>query len=219
MQVLLLEDEPHLGRAVAQALRAQGYAVRWAKDLEEAWDLFLEAEPGLMVLDVRLPGDPEGGFRFAQAVREGGYKGGILFLTARDALEDRVQGLDLGADDYLVKPFHLEELLARVRALARRQAEEKRPRVLWGDLEIDLNARSVRRLGERVELSPREFALLELLLLHRGRVFAPEEVAAQVFGSEEKVGAVKVYVHYLRQKLHPRVVLTVPGGYRFGDEP
>ncbi|WP_460172367.1 response regulator transcription factor [Thermus sp. FJN-A] len=219
MQVLLLEDEPRLGRAVEGALLAQGYGVRWAKALGEAREAFLELEPDLMVLDVRLPEDGDGGFRFAEEVRAMGYKGPILFLTARDALEDRVQGLDLGGDDYLVKPFHLEELLARVRALLRRVAEVKESRVRLGPLEVDLAGRGVFWEGRRVDLSVKEFALLEVLLLHPGRVFSPEELAERVFGDGEKVGAVKVYVHYLRQKLHPRVVRTVPGGYRLGHEP
>jgi two-component system response regulator QseB len=219
VQVLLLEDEPHLGRAVAGALAAQGYGVRWARGLEEARGAFLELEPDLMVLDVRLPEDPDGGFRFAEEVREAGYKGPILFLTARDALGDRIQGLDLGGDDYLVKPFHLEELLARVRALLRRVSEVKESRVRLGGLEVDLAGRAVFWEGRRVDLSLKEFALLELFLLHPSRVFSPEEVAERVFGDGEKVGAVKVYVHYLRQKLYPGVVRTVPGGYRLGDEP
>ncbi|BDG17302.1 response regulator transcription factor [Thermus brockianus] len=219
MQVLLLEDEPHLGRAVAGALAAQGYGVRWARGLEAAREAFLEGEPDLMILDVRLPEDPDGGFRFAQEVREAGYQGPILFLTARDALEDRVLGLDLGGDDYLVKPFHLEELLARVRALLRRASAVKESRVRLGALEVDLAARAVYVGGKRVDLSLREFALLELFVLHPERVFSPEEVAEKVFGDGERVGAVKVYVHYLRQKLHPQVVRTVPGGYRLGDEP
>ncbi|WP_448567228.1 response regulator transcription factor [Thermus sp.] len=219
MQVLLLEDEPRLGQAVEGALSAQGYGVRWAKDMAQAREAFLETEPDLMVLDVRLPEDPDGGFRFAEEVREAGYKGPILFLTARDALEDRVQGLDLGGDDYLVKPFHLEELLARVRALLRRASEVKASRVRLGPMEVDLAARAVYLEGRRVDLSLKELALLEHFLLHPGRVYAPEELAEKVFGDPEKVGAVKVYVHYLRQKLFPEVVRTVPGGYRLGDEP
>ncbi|WP_162798755.1 response regulator transcription factor [Thermus caldifontis] len=219
MQVLLLEDEPHLGRAVEGALRAQGYGVRWTKGLEEAREAFLELEPDLMVLDVRLPEDPDGGFRFGEEVRLAGYKGPILFLTARDALEDRVRGLDLGGDDYLVKPFHLEEFLARVRALFRRQAEAKASRLRLGDLEVDLAGRAVYHKGQQVNLSLKEFALLEVFLLHPGRVFSPEALAEKVFGDAEKVGAVKVYIHYLRQKLHSQVIRTVPGGYRLGHEP
>jgi len=118
-----------------------------------------------------------------------------------------------------VKPFHLEELLARVRALLRRASEVKASRVRLGPLEVDLAGRGVYLAGRRVDLSLKEFALLETLLLHPGRVFAPEELAERVFGDPEKVGAVKVYVHYLRQKLFPEVVRTVPGGYRLGHEP
>lgn len=219
MRILLLEDEPHLGRALERALAAQGWSVVWAQGLEAAREAFLEAEPDLMVLDVRLPGDEDGGFRFAEEVRRAGYKGAILFLTARDTLADRVYGLDLGGDDYLVKPFALEEFLARVRALLRRRAEVKAGRLGFGPLEVDLAGRGVYREGQRVDLSPREFALLELFALHPGRLFAPEEVAERVFGDGAKVGAVKVYIHYLRQKLGPEVIRTVPGGYRFGYDP
>ncbi|WP_337844788.1 response regulator transcription factor [Thermus sp.] len=219
MRILLLEDEPHLGRALERALAAQGWSVVWAQGLEAAREAFLEAEPDLMVLDVRLPGDEDGGFRFAEEVRRAGYKGAILFLTARDTLADRVYGLDLGGDDYLVKPFALEEFLARVRALLRRLAEVKAGRLCLGPLRVDLSGRGVYLGGQRVDLSPREFALLELFALHPGRLFAPEEVAERVFGDGAKVGAVKVYIHYLRQKLGPEVIRTVPGGYRFGYDP
>jgi two-component system response regulator QseB len=219
MRILLLEDEPRLGRALERTLSAQGWSVVWAKGLEGAREAFLEAEPDLMVLDVRLPEDEDGGFRLAEEVRRAGYKGAILFLTARDTLADRVYGLDLGGDDYLVKPFALEEFLARVRALLRRSAEVKTGRLVLGPLEVDLSGRAVYREGQRVDLSPREFALLELLALHPGRLFPPEEVAERVFGDGEKLGAVKVYVHYLRQKLGPEVIRTVPGGYRLGYDP
>ncbi len=217
MRILLLEDERNIARPVAMALAAQGHRVDWAGDLEAARNAFLEAEPDLMILDVRLPGNADGGFHFAHETRTAGYKGPILFLTARDTLEDRVEGLDLGGDDYLTKPFALEELLARVRALLRRSAEAKQSQLRFGPLEVDLAHRTLRHQGRPVDLSPKEFALLEIFVLNPHRVYTPEELAERVFGSPERVGAVKVYVHYLRQKLCPEAIRTVPGGYRLGE--
>ncbi|KGQ21479.2 response regulator transcription factor [Thermus filiformis] len=215
MRILLLEDETSIGRAVERALSAQGHRVDWVRGLEEARERFLEEEPDLMVLDVRLPEDEDGGFLFAKEVRSAGYTGPILFLTARDTLKDRVEGLDLGGDDYLVKPFALEELLARVRALLRRSAKARESLLTFGRLRLDLAERAAYLDGVRVDLTLREFALLEVLALNPDRVYSPEELAQKVF-SPDKVGAVKVYVHYLRQKLGPKVVQTVPGGYRMG---
>ena len=214
--MLFLEDEPRLGQAVARALAAQGYGVRWAKSLEEAREAFLELEPDLMVLDVRLPEGEDGGFRFAEEAREAGYKGPILFLTARDALEDRVQGLDLGGDDYLVKPFHLEELLARVRALLRRGASFRGRVLERGPLRVDFAGRRVLWEGREVALSAKEFALLELLTLHPEKAFPREELLERVFPGAESEAVLRVYVQRLRQKLAPWVVERVPGGYRLG---
>ncbi len=141
-------------------------------------------------------------------------------MTARDALADRVKGLDEGGDDYVVKPFDLPELLARVRALLRRVSEVKQNRLRYGPLELDLASRSVRWEGRAVELSSREYALLERLAMYPGRVYSPEELLDLIWGEgASDPGVVKVCVHHLRSKLDSRVVRTVPGGYRLGVEP
>ena len=217
MRLLLVEDEPTIATPVVRALQAQGYSVRHAADLAEARGLFLEAEPDLMLLDVRLPEDGDGGFVLAREARAAGYKGPILFMTARDALEDRVMGLDEGGDDYVVKPFDLPELLARVRALLRRVHEARTSLVEQGPLTLDLTHRSVRWRGVPVSLSSREYALLERLALSPGRVYRSEELVDLIWGDEANdTGVVKVCVHHLRHKLSAEVVRTVPGGYRLG---
>lgn len=217
MQILLVEDEPNIARPVLRALQAQGHRVRHAPDLTTAQQLLAEAEPDLILLDVGLPESEDGGFELARQARAAGYRGSILFMTARDALEDRVMGLDDGGDDYVVKPFDLPELLARVRAVLRRVHEARSSRIVLGDLELDLAHRAVYWQGAWVELSVREYALLERLALSPARVYSPEELTDLVWGSEASgVGVVKVYVHHLRQKLIPEAVRTVPGGYRLG---
>lgn len=143
MRILVVEDEPDIAEPVTLFLSRQGYEVVWACDLEAAWEEFLAAEPALLILDVMLPEGEDAGFLFAEQIREGGYAGPILFLTARDSLEDRVTGLNLGGDDYLVKPFAFEELLARVRALLRREAQYKGGGWQRGDLRVDFLARKV----------------------------------------------------------------------------
>ena len=217
MRLLLVEDEPNIAKPVVRALEAQGHTVRYAADLEEVRDLFLNAEPDLMLLDVRLPESENGGFIFSKEVRAAGYSGPILFMTARDALEDRVLGLDEGGDDYVVKPFDLPELLARVRALLRRVNEAKTSLIERGALRLDLSNRTVRWAGVPVDLSNREYALLERLALSPGRVYSTEELVDLVWGDEvSDPGVVKVCVHHLRSKLAAEVVRTVPGGYRLG---
>lgn len=217
MRILVVEDEPDIAEPLLLLLRREGYEAVWAGSLESAWEVFLEGEPLLVVLDVMLPEGEEAGFAFARQLREGGYEGAILFLTARDALDDRVAGLNLGGDDYLVKPFALEEFLARVRALLRRGAHYKGTRFLKGELEVDLVGRRAYWKGEAVALSPREFALLELLCRYPERLFPPEELADRLFpGRESGVRMARVYIHRLRRKLAPEVVRTGAGGYGLG---
>ncbi|WP_034341618.1 response regulator transcription factor [Deinococcus misasensis] len=219
MRLLLVEDEFNIARPLIRALEAQGHLVRHAPDLTRARALFLEFEPDLMLLDVRLPESEDGGFLLAREARKAGYTGPILFMTARDALEDRVMGLDEGADDYVVKPFDLPELLARVRALLRRVHEVRSSVLVHGTLEMDLTRRSVKHQGTLVELSSREYALLERFMMSPSRIYRPEELVDLVWGEEASdAGVVKVYVHHLRSKLAPQVIKTVSGGYRLGLE-
>ena len=217
MRILLVEDEGAIALPLVRALEAQGYGVRHAVSLEDARIKFVEAEPDLALLDVRLPDDASGSFTLAREVRTAGYRGPLLFLTARDASEDRVEGLDLGGDDYLVKPFDLPELLARVRALLRRGSETRTSLLVSGPLSLDLNQRSVTWEGRPVSLSAREYELLERLARSPGRIFTASELFDLIWGDQASdPGAVKVCVHYLRAKLSPQVVRTEARGYRLG---
>lgn len=216
MKVLVVEDEAGILEPILALLRRERYEVQGARNLEEAWEAFLQGEPEVLVLDVMLPEGEDAGFGFAEALRQGGFRGGILFLTARDALKDRIQGLELGGDDYLVKPFHLEELLARVKALARRNADFKGRLLQRGPLEVDLVARRVTFEGKEVILSPKALALLELLVQNPERTFPREELLHRLFPGAESDAVLRVYVQKLRQSLAPWVVERVPGGYRLG---
>lgn len=216
MRILVVEDEPGILEPILALLRRERYEALGARSLEEAWSLLAEGEPDVLILDIMLPEGEDAGFRFAEALRQGGFRGGILFLTARDALEDRIHGLELGGDDYLVKPFHLEELLARIKALARRHADFKGRILRRGSLEVDLVARRVTLGGREVALSPKAFALLELLAQHPDRTFSREELLERLFPGAETDAVLRVYVQKLRQSLAPWVVERVPGGYRLG---
>jgi two-component system, OmpR family, response regulator QseB len=219
MRVLLVEDEPAIATPVMRALQAQGLEVRVAHDLETGRAAITEAEPDLMILDVGLLEHEDGGFLLAREARAAGYAGSILFLTARDALLDRVQGLDEGGDDYVVKPFELLEVLARVRALLRRPTEARSSKLRFGKLEMDLSTQEVRFDSRRVELSAREFGLLERLALSPTRVFSAEELVDLVWGDAASTpGVVKVNVHRLREKLSAAVVRSSRRGYQFGLE-
>jgi two-component system, OmpR family, response regulator QseB len=224
MRVLLVEDEPDIRLPLQRALLAQGFEVRVAHDLPSGREAMLEIEPDLMVLDVRLLDEEDGGFILAREARASGYAGSILFLTARDALQDRVQALDDGGDDYVVKPFELLEVLARVRALLRRPTEARSSQLRFGNaagnLELDLVRQQVSQDGARLELSLREFALLERLALSPSRVFSAEELLDAIWGeSASSISVVKVNVHRLREKLGAETISSVRGGYQFGLEP
>ncbi|MGC8877105.1 response regulator transcription factor [Thermus sp.] len=215
MRLLLVEDDPRVGELVKETLEAEGYAVDWAKSAEEGLGL-LEAFPyDLAILDVMLPGMD--GFALLRRLREAS-KLPVLMLTARGEVEDRVEGLEGGADDYLVKPFHLRELRARVRALLRRAHGEARNLVVRGRLALDLEARRAFWEGKEVRLSGREFALLAFLALNAGGHYPREVLLEKVWAGEEGVDpkAVDVYVHRLRKKLSEDAIRTERGlGYAF----
>jgi two-component system, OmpR family, copper resistance phosphate regulon response regulator CusR len=179
LRILVIEDEPKLGRALQEGLQSEQYGVALASTGEEGFYLVETESFDLIILDVMLPG--RSGFEILATMRQHGFKMPVLMLTARDAIEDRVRGLDSGADDYLVKPFAFSELLARIRALCRRGGPEVNPRLQVGDLVVDVVGRSVTRGGQQLELTAREFELLEYLVRHRGHVVSREMLTRDVW--------------------------------------
>ena len=179
MRILLVEDSPRLSRNIATALRRSGYAVDTAADGVEGLWLAESHDYDAIVLDIMLP--KRDGLDVLRTLRAGGRPAHVLLLTARDTVADRVTGLQAGADDYLVKPFALEELLARVQALCRRAYGTKQPRVTVADLEIDSTARTACRAGRPVELTAREYQLLEYLVRRRGEVVSRSDIEAHIY--------------------------------------
>lgn len=201
MRVLLVEDHRPLSRALRRGLEEEGLAVDLAEDGEEADFKARGASYDAIVLDVMLP--KKDGLTLLHEWRRDGLQTHVLMLTARDSIEDKVRGLDSGADDYLTKPFQLEELLARLRALIRRRYHAKDPVLRVGDLEIDTAAHQVRRAGQPIHLTPREYALLEFLALHRGKVVTRSMIWEHLYDEydENTSNVVDVYIRYLRTKI------------------
>ena len=223
MRLLLVEDFPPLLRSMARGLREAGFAVDAVADGDEGLAFAETGTYDVIVLDVMLPG--MNGFAILRRLREQRCPSRVLVLTAKDALQDRITGLDLGADDYLVKPFAFEELVARVRALVRRRYELSSPQVRVGNLEIDTVGRVVRRGGRVVDLTAREYGILEVLASRPGQVVTREEIGDRVydFASERNSNVVDVYVGYLRRKLEQdgaaRLIHTRRGlGYVLTEE-
>ncbi|MFF7708340.1 heavy metal response regulator transcription factor [Pseudomonas sp. NPDC007930] len=219
MKLLLVEDQAKTGHYLRQGLSEAGYAVDWAEDGLSGEHLALAGGYALLILDVMLPG--RDGWQILQAVRGAGLDTPVLFLTARDAVADRVHGLELGADDYLVKPFAFAELLARVRTLLRRGASPSLATTLGlADLHLDLLRRRAERGGQRLDLTAREFALLELLLRRQGEVLPKSVIASQVWDMnfDSDTNVIEVAIRRLRAKVddpHPaKLIHTVRGmGY------
>jgi DNA-binding response OmpR family regulator len=218
MRVLVVEDHPRLAATVAAVLRREGMAVDVAFDGREALDRAALTEYDVVVLDRDLPGVH--GDDVCRSLSSTGQSA-VLMLTAAGSVEDRVEGLGIGADDYLPKPFHLTELVARIRALARRSRRALPPRLTYGDLELDTAHREVTRAGQPVALTPKEFAVLEVLLGAEGAVVSTEEILERAWddATDPFTNAVRMTVSRLRAKLgDPPVVQTVtPVGYRIGD--
>ena len=218
MKILIVEDEPKTGDYLRQGLAEAGFVVDLARDGLDGLHLATSGDYDLIVLDVMLP--RLDGWGVLETLRRGGREMPVLFLTARDQVEDRVRGLELGADDYLVKPFAFSELLARVRTLLRR-GRSKEPEVLRAaDLELDLLRRRVLRAGQRIDLTAKEFALLELLLRRQGEVLPRSLIASQVWDMnfDSDTNVIEVAVRRLRAKVdepfEPRLIRTVRGmGY------
>jgi two-component system OmpR family response regulator/two-component system response regulator QseB len=214
MRVLIVEDDPVLGDALAVGLKQRGFEPDWVQDGREA-QTAIRAEPfAAIVLDLGLPGMT--GLELLKTERARGNKVPVLVLTARDAVHDRIRGLDSGADDYVVKPTDLDELAARLRALVRRSKGDAAPFVSVGAVVLDPAARTVTRNGRPIDLQPREFALLQELMLNAGRVLSREQLEERMYrwGEEIESNAVEVHVHHLRRKLGADVVKTIRGvGY------
>ena len=216
MRILIVEDDPVLSDGLMRSLRASDYAVDRAADGGEADHVLTAQNYDLVILDIGLP--KLDGYEVLRRLRRRGSKTPVLFLTARDGLDDRVRGLDLGGDDYLTKPFDLPELEARVRALIRRGQSGGGSLLVHGALTLDTAGRRAMLNGERLELSARELGVLEVLMLRSGRVVNKDQLAEQLYGWDEEVGAnaIEVYVHRLRRKLEPAgvAIRTIRGlGY------
>ncbi|PKO89072.1 MAG: DNA-binding response regulator [Betaproteobacteria bacterium HGW-Betaproteobacteria-10] len=214
MRILLIEDDPQLGDGLTIGLRQAGFAVDWLKDGHSA-DQALQSETfDIVVLDLGLP--RLSGMEVLTRARRRDQSLPILILTARDATGDKVSGLDAGADDYLVKPIDLDELTARIRALTRRSAGRAAPLLMRGDLTLDPAAHVVTQAGLVVELSSREFSLLQILLENTGRVLTRTQLEQSIYGwhDEPDSNALEVHIHHLRKKLGSDLIRTLRGvGY------
>ena len=222
MRILIAEDNPVLADGLIRSLRAADYAVDSAADGGEADHVLAAQNYDLVILDIGLP--KLDGYEVLRRLRRRGSKTPVLFLTARDGLEDRVRGLDLGGDDYLTKPFDLPELEARVRALIRRGQSGGGSLIVHGVLTLDTAGRRATLNGEPLDLSARELGVLEVLMLRSGRVVNKDQLAEQLYGRDVEVGAnaIEVYVHRLRRKLEPAgvAIRTIRGlGYLLEKPP
>ncbi len=201
MRVLLVEDDNRIAAFVAKGLRENSYAVDIAYDGDEAIYMASINSYDLFILDINLPN--KDGFDVCREIRDIGNKKPILMLTARDAIDDRISGLDIGADDYLTKPFEFRELLARLRALLRRQNEIRPPQIVIADLTIDTVSRTVRRGGTQIELTTKEYSLIEFLAINKGKVVGREEISEHVWDDsfDPFSNLIEVYIKRLRIKL------------------
>lgn len=225
MKVLIIEDELKLANVLVQGLKEHGILAESARDGSTGLVMALSNPFDAIILDVMLPG--RNGFEVLKTIREQGKSTPVLMLTARSGVEDRIRGLDLGADDYLPKPFAFRELLARVRAISRRPAVEPQNILRIADLELDLMQREARRSGQVIELTPREFSLLELLVRKRGNVLTRAMILDQVWESDYEgeggSNVVDVYITYLRKKIDQpfphKLIQTVRGsGYMLREK-
>ena len=220
VHIVLIEDDVQLGDAIRIALEQQAYAVTWLRTGKEAQYAFLDAAADLILLDLGLP-DMDGLDVLAKA-RQERISTPVLVLTARDAIHTRVRGLDLGADDYLVKPFHLDELAARIRSLTRRARGLSDSVIEVGEIHLNLATQAVNFRGNSIELARREFALLRVLMERAGRIVRREDLETALYGIDAGVdsNALEVQVHWLRKKLSSQSIRTVRGvGYMIPREP
>lgn len=217
MRILLIEDDTVLGAAVRDQIASDGQSVDWAKRLDAAGDAMAGAAYDLVLLDLMLPDGR--GIVFLKALRARGNVTPVIILTALDQVSDRIEGLNAGADDYLVKPFDLNELSARIGSVARRYTGNPNPIISHGELDIDLAARSIHRNGKAVPLTAREWALLEAFLSRPNQLLSKAQLEDKLyaFNVEIESNTIEVHVSRLRKKLGARVIVTERGlGYRLG---
>lgn len=223
MRILVAEDEKALNRIIVKQLKASGYSVDSCFDGEEAYDFASSAEYDAAVFDVMMPGMD--GFELVKKLRANKIYVPVIFLTARDSIEDRVTGLDIGADDYLVKPFSFDELHARIRVVIRKNAQDKSSIIKAADLTVDISKHRVERGGREISLSAKEYELLRYLILNKNHVLSREQIENHIwnFDYEGGTNVVDVYIRYLRKKIdedfEQKLIHTVRGmGYMLKDE-
>jgi len=219
MRLLLVEDDAMIGSGLQQGLRREGYTVDWVQDGKAAAAAVQMAPYGLLLLDLGLPG--QDGTQLLKLLRQRDEAVPVIIITARDGLPDRLAGLDGGADDYLIKPFAIEELIARIRAVGRRQAGRARMELSVGPLRMDPGRHLLWLRDEPVSVSAKDFALLQVLMDDPGVVLSREQIEDRLYGWEEEIGsnAVEVRIHNLRKKLGAEVIQTVRGvGYRIRQQ-
>ncbi len=223
MRILIAEDEKSLNRIIAKQLKVSGYSVDCAFNGEEAYDLISMADYDAAVFDVMMP--KIDGFSLLRKIRNEGNDLPVLFLTARDSIEERVEGLDIGADDYLVKPFAFEELLARIRVLIRKNSVSNSNIITVADLTVDISTRKVTRDGKDISLSAKEYELLQYLAVNNGIVLSREKIEDHIWNYDYEGGTnvVDVYIRYLRKKIDEgydkKLIHTVRGmGYVLKEE-
>lgn len=223
MRILIAEDEKSLNRIIAKQLKASGYSVDCAFNGEEAYDLISMTDYDAAVFDVMMP--KIDGFSLLRKIRNEGNNLPVLFLTARDSIEDRVEGLDIGADDYLVKPFAFEELLARIRVLIRKNSVSNSNVITVADLTVDISSRKVKRGDKDISLSAKEYELLQYLAVNNGIVLSREKIEDHIWNYDYEGGTnvVDVYIRYLRKKIDDgndkKLIHTVRGmGYVLREE-
>ncbi len=224
MRILIAEDEKALNRLLKKKLEEQSYSVDACLDGQEAWDYLDSTDYDVILLDIMMP--KKSGLEVLKTLRRKGIHTPVLLLTAKDSIEDRVLGLDAGADDYLVKPFAFEELLARIRVMLRKQTGSASSLLSIGDLSLDLNSHQVFREGKELSLSSKEFALLRYLMMNQGRILSRDQIEQHIWNYDYAGSSnmVDVYIRYLRKKIddpfEKKLIHTVRGaGYVLREEP
>lgn len=215
MRLLLVEDDPLLGEGLKMALTREGYTVDWLRNGQQAMRALATEDYNLAILDLGLPGLD--GMEILASTREKGITTPILILTARDAVPDRIAGLDRGADDYLTKPFDIEELAARLRSLLRRKQGRSQPLLVHGDIQIDPASQLLSQAGQTIDLSQKEFIIIRYLMEHKGCPISRSRLEEQLYGWDREIesNALEVHIHNLRKKLGSAVIKTVRGvGYK-----